>query len=80
MTDELLAADRSLYCLTTAQAAKYLGVSRVTLEVWRRRSKRGEISHAPPYAKLGKLIRYSRSSLDEWQRSNVVAVSPSKSS
>ena len=79
MTDELPAADRSLYSLTTAQTAEYLGVSRVTLEVWRRRGKRGEISHAPPYAKLGKLIRYSRAALDEWQRSNVIAT-PSRTS
>jgi len=77
MTDEVhVVADRALYCLTTAQAAEYLGISRVTLEVWRLRSKRGEIAHAPPYAKLGRLVRYSRADLDAWQRSNVVVVRP----
>jgi excisionase family DNA binding protein len=73
-------APHANYCLTTLEAAQYLGLSKATLEVWRLRAKRGEISHAPPYAKLGRLVRYSRADLDAWQRSNVVAVHPARAS
>lgn len=45
---------------TTEQAATYLAISRATLEALR--VKGG----GPRYAKLGRLVRYRRSSLDEW--------------
>ncbi|EOV0937468.1 helix-turn-helix transcriptional regulator [Pseudomonas aeruginosa] len=46
--------------LDTQQAADYLQVSRQLLELLR--VKGG----GPRYAKLGRLVRYRRASLDEW--------------
>lgn len=46
--------------LDTQQAADYLQVSRQLLELLR--VKGG----GPRYAKLGRLVRYLRASLDEW--------------
>lgn len=53
---------------TTDQAAKYLGGTSVplsvrTLEAWRVQG------YGPTYVKLGKLVRYKQSSLDDWVES-----------
>ncbi len=47
--------------LTTDETALYLGVGKETLNVWRA-TKRYKI----PYIKVGKLIKYRKSDLDEW--------------
>jgi len=47
--------------LTTEETAIYLGVGKETLNVWRA-TKRYKI----PYIKVGKLIKYRKSDLDEW--------------
>lgn len=46
--------------LNTKQAADYLGCSRQRLEIWRSQGS------GPPYSKLSRMVRYRRSSLDEW--------------
>ena len=46
--------------LTTKQVAKLLTVSQATLESWR--SGGG----GPRYCRIGKLIRYRRSALQQW--------------
>ncbi len=48
-------------------AATYIGVTPGTLEVWAS-TKRYDI----PYIKIGKLVYYRRSDLDEWIRSRTV--------
>ena len=47
--------------LSESEAAKRLGLARVTLETWRLRAK----PH-PPYARFGRAIRYRVDLLDEW--------------
>lgn len=46
--------------LDTIEAADYIGISTVQLEIWR--------SHGdgPCYCKLSRLVRYKRSDLDAW--------------
>ena len=52
--------------LTTEQAAEYLGVS----ESWLAGSRvRGD---GPPFYKLGRAVRYIRSTLDAWVREREV--------
>lgn len=51
-------ADDRLLC--TKQLAKYLAVSTQTLEIWR---CNGE---GPPYMKVGRLVRYRLSEVNEW--------------
>lgn len=47
--------------LTPSQASEYLGVPETTLAQWRSQRK------GPPYIKLeSRLVRYRRSSLEEW--------------
>jgi excisionase family DNA binding protein len=53
--------------LDTAQAADYLGVQQHTLEIWRSSGR-----YRIPYIKVGKLIRYRRSALDDWMESRTV--------
>ena len=47
--------------LTNDEAAEYLGVSPKTLPVWRTTQR-----YDLPFIKVGRLIRYRRSDLDEW--------------
>lgn len=47
--------------LDTVQAAKYLGMSRGTLAVWR-----AEKRYKLPYIKIGGRVFYRKSALDEW--------------
>jgi len=54
--------------LTTIEAAEFLGTTVGTMEVWRC-SKRYQI----PYIKVGRLVRYRRSDLEQWLASRTVA-------
>ena len=47
--------------LTVQEAAKYLGVAKQTLDVWRC-SKRYNL----PFLKVGRIVRYKRADLDRW--------------
>lgn len=47
--------------LTTAIASRVCGISESTLEKWR------VTGHGPPFLKLGRLVRYSRSDLEAWK-------------
>lgn len=49
---------------TTAEAAAFIGLAAATLESWRSRPPRA--GAAPPFCKLGRAIRYRRSSLEKW--------------
>lgn len=53
--------------LSNYEAAKYLGVSPGTLEVWRA-TKRYNL----PYIKVGRLIQYRKSDLDAFLESRTV--------
>lgn len=53
--------------LTREQAARYLGMKPQTLAVWVTRQVDG-----PPYAKLGRSVRYRKCDLDAWIERNVV--------
>ena len=44
---------------TTDQAAKYLGVSRATLETWRCTGR-----YNLPFVRVGRSVRYNRTDLD----------------
>lgn len=48
--------------LTTQQAAAYLGVSKPRLEIWRCRGG------GPRFSKIGRIVRYKRTDLDEFMR------------
>ncbi len=47
--------------LNTLEASQYLGVTRDTLAVWRT-TRRYEL----PYIKVGRLVKYRKSDLDNW--------------
>ena len=47
--------------LTTKEAAKYLRLEKVTLDIWRRTGK-----VLIPYCKIGRCIRYRKQSLDDF--------------
>ena len=47
--------------MTDEQAAKYLGVKRQTLALWRCTGRYGL-----RFTRVGRAIRYSKSDLDEW--------------
>ena len=49
--------------LRTGDVANRLGVPAKTLEMWRYRGT------GPPFVKLGRLVRYVESDLEEWVRS-----------
>lgn len=57
---QLLAAMPTQSVFDTDEAAKFLGVSRQLLELLRVQGG------GPRYAKLGRLVRYRRESLDQW--------------
>ncbi|RIL06414.1 MAG: DNA-binding protein [Proteobacteria bacterium] len=48
--------------LNTRQAAAYLSLSVPRLEIWRSRGQ------GPPYTRVGRIIRYSRTDLNQWMR------------
>jgi excisionase family DNA binding protein len=43
-----------------------LGISSVTATKWRAKAK------GPPFIKVGRLVRYRRSDVDAWLRSNTI--------
>jgi excisionase family DNA binding protein len=47
--------------LTVPEAAKFLGVAKQTLDIWRS-SKRYNL----PFLKVGRIVRYKRADLDRW--------------
>lgn len=53
--------------LDTRQAAEITGISTVTLECWRRDGA------GPPYVKLGRLVKYRRTDLDEFMERHLVS-------
>ena len=52
--------------MTPRDAAVYIGVKINTLAVWRMTNKYGL-----PFVKLGKVVRYRKTDLDEWINKNV---------
>lgn len=52
--------------MTPRDAAVYIGVKINTLAVWRMTNK-----YELPFVKLGKVIRYRKSDLDEWINKNI---------
>ena len=54
--------------MTPRDAAVYIGVKINTLAVWRMTNKYGL-----PFVKLGKVVRYRKTDLDEWINKNVSA-------
>ena len=52
--------------LSTRQAAHCLGLTSKILEHWRSRGG------GPPYAKLGRNVRYSRTTLDGWATARTI--------
>lgn len=49
--------------LTEAEAARYLGMSRI----WLRMGRSQRNPDTPPYAKFGRAVRYLREDLDRWR-------------
>jgi len=45
-----------------------LGISSVTATKWRAKAK------GPPFIKLGRLVRYRRSDVDAWLRTNTIGM------
>lgn len=54
--------------LTTAQAAKTLGLAAQTLAGWRSTNDPA----GPPYVRIGRLIRYDAAVLAEWLQARTV--------
>jgi len=50
--------------ITTKQAAEFLGISHRTLESMRLKGT------GPTYSNIGRLVRYSKETLDDWVLSN----------
>lgn len=57
--------------LNTIEAAEFLGTSPGTLEVWRCTKR-----YAIPFLKVGRLVRYRRSDLEQWLQSRTVSCAP----
>lgn len=53
--------------LNTAQAAKYLGIKKGTLDTWRSRE-----AYGIPYFRIGSRVRYRRADLDAWLQSRKI--------
>jgi excisionase family DNA binding protein len=53
--------------LTEAQASEIIGVSTQTLGIWRCTGR-----YALPFIKVGRLVRYRRSDVEEWLESRTV--------
>ena len=56
--------------LTTPQLAERIGLSPITLEIWRSRGS------GPPYIRIGRAIRYDLREVERWLASR--AVDPDK--
>ena len=52
--------------LTTSEAAEYLKLASITLQVWRTNKK------GPPYVRAGSRVLYRRVDLQRWMESNTV--------
>ena len=52
--------------MTDSEAAEYLGISPMTLRIWRTKKK------GPKYHKNGKVVRYARSDLDAYLKKSEV--------
>lgn len=74
LTDEVAEARPAEYPdnLTTEQTAKYLQCSTQRIEIWRHHGE------GPPYIKLGRMVRYRKSDLDEWIESHKVDANEGK--
>ena len=48
--------------LTSAEAARYIGMS----ESWLRQTRMRGASDAPPHLKISRSVRYLREDLDDW--------------
>lgn len=55
--------------LTTEELAKYLGLSKSTLNNWRAQSTEKKVIGIP-FKKFGRAIRYKKSDILEFERSN----------
>ena len=53
--------------MRSAAVAEYLGVVIPALEKWR------QLGTGPDYIKVGRLVRYKKSALDEWLTERTVA-------
>jgi len=58
--------------LNTSEAAKHVGLAKATLDAWRCNGK----TDGPPYIRMGKAIRYSRTALDLWMAEHTVSAEP----
>lgn len=58
--DSLNAPQAGIYLLSETQTAELLGLSIRTLQSWRLRGG------GPPFAKVGRAVRYRRSDLELW--------------
>ncbi len=61
----------ALELLNEQQAADFLGVSPGTLSVWRSTKR-----YPLPYLKVGRLVKYRRSDLEQWLASRTVSCAP----
>ena len=52
--------------MRATETAKHINVREQTLAKWRM------LNEGPPYAKVGRAIRYSRARVDEWLESQTV--------
>lgn len=52
--------------MSEADAAIYLGVSRISLRQGRMEGRRENRMPPPPFCRLGRVIRYLRDDLDKW--------------
>ncbi len=53
--------------VNTHEAAEYLGLAEITLQIWRQNG------NGPPYVKIGRAVRYSLQDLDEWVNARKVS-------
>lgn len=53
-------------CVTTAEAANYLGIS----QSWLRQARMRGRKDAPPFVRIGRAVRYRIQDLDDWLEVN----------
>ena len=53
-------------CLTTAEAAVYIAMSESWLRQRRMTGNLEGMTHAPPFVRIGRSVRYLRHELDRW--------------
>lgn len=63
------------HLLNNNQAAAFIGVTPRTLEVWRCTKR-----HSIPYIKVGRLVKYRQSSLENWLATRTIGESVEVSS